>query len=177
MFLVFWSWVPFGSHFGGRFGTPNGGQKHEKVVPKSHSKTGLKNDRFLIDFGVLTGAIKGEIRGLKSDLCSSRVPGGVQGSILGGFLMILGPILWWFWHGFWASSNTRIYVFDVLASRFWHVLVDIAFSLPSFWICFWFGFVLSLSWLFTCLLLLKFLLFEGLLTFLVRWWGLSTSWF
>ena len=27
----------------------------------------------------------GEIRGLKSDLCSSRVPGGVQGSILGGF--------------------------------------------------------------------------------------------
>ena len=53
----------------------------------------------MIDFwlilgpNVLHGAIKGEIRGLKSDLCSSRVPGGVQGSILGGFLMILGFIL------------------------------------------------------------------------------------
>ena len=152
---------------------------------KSGSKKSFKNmskkwsifGRFWGPIGDPSGARKGEIRGLKSDLCSSRVPGGVQGSILGGFLMILGPILWWFWHGFWASSNTRIYVFDVLASRFWHVLVDIAFLLPSFWICFWVGVVLSLPWFFTCLLLRKFLLFEGLLTFLVRWWGLSTSWF
>ena len=35
---------PFGVSFWGRFGSPNGGQKHEKVVPKSHSKTGLKNE-------------------------------------------------------------------------------------------------------------------------------------
>ena len=39
------------------------------------------------------GARKGEIKGLKSDLCSNRVPGGVQGSILEGFLMIFGAIL------------------------------------------------------------------------------------
>ena len=36
---------PFGVSFWGRFGSPNGGQKHEKVVPKSQSKAGLKNDR------------------------------------------------------------------------------------------------------------------------------------
>ena len=34
--------APFLVSFWGRFGVPNGGQKHEKVVPKSHSKTGLK---------------------------------------------------------------------------------------------------------------------------------------
>ena len=50
---------PFGVSFWGRFGSPNGGQKHEKVVPKSHSKTGLKNDRFLIDFGVPFGVQNG----------------------------------------------------------------------------------------------------------------------
>ena len=49
--------------------------------------------RFWGPIGDPFGAIKGEIRGLKSDLCSSRVPGGVQGSILGGFLMILGAML------------------------------------------------------------------------------------
>ena len=49
------SWVSFW----GRFGSPNGGQKREKVVPKSHSKTGLKNDRFLIDFGVPFGVENG----------------------------------------------------------------------------------------------------------------------
>ena len=48
---------PFWVYFWGRFGSPNGGQKHEKVVPKSHSKTGLKNDRFLIDFGVPLGTL------------------------------------------------------------------------------------------------------------------------
>ena len=47
---------PFGVSFWGRFGSPNGGQKLQKVVPKSHPKTGLKNDRFLIDFGVPLGS-------------------------------------------------------------------------------------------------------------------------
>ena len=46
---------PFWVSFWRCFGSPNGGQKHEKVVPKSHSKTGLKNDRLLIDFGVPLG--------------------------------------------------------------------------------------------------------------------------
>jgi len=50
--FLFSFWVSFW----GRFGSPNGGQKHEKVVPKSHSKTGIKNDRFLIDFGVPLGS-------------------------------------------------------------------------------------------------------------------------
>ena len=48
---------PFGVSFWGRFGSPNGGKNYEKVVPKSHSKTGLKNDRFLINFGVPLGTL------------------------------------------------------------------------------------------------------------------------
>ena len=43
--------------FWGRFESPSGGQKHEKVVPKSHSKTSLKNDRFFVDFGVPLGTL------------------------------------------------------------------------------------------------------------------------
>ena len=55
--------VPFGVSFWGRFGSPNGGQKHEKVVPKSHSKTVLKNDRLLVDFGVPLGTLLEPERG------------------------------------------------------------------------------------------------------------------
>ena len=55
--------APFWVSFWGRFGSPNGGQKHEKVVPKSHSKTGLKNDRFLVDFGVPLGTLLEPERG------------------------------------------------------------------------------------------------------------------
>ena len=69
---------PFLVSFWGRFGSPNGGQKHEKVVPKSHSKTGLKNDRFFVDFGVPFGVENGAKNGLKTDLGSSRVPRGSQ---------------------------------------------------------------------------------------------------
>ena len=54
---------PFGVSFWGRFGSPNGGKKHEKMVPKSHSKTGIKNDRFLIDFGVPFGVQNGATKG------------------------------------------------------------------------------------------------------------------
>ena len=69
---------PFLVSFWGRLGGPNGGQKHEKVVPKSHSKTGLKNDRFLVDFGVPFGVENGAKNGLKTDLGSSRVARGSQ---------------------------------------------------------------------------------------------------
>ena len=37
---------PFGVSFGGRFGSPNGGQKYEKVVPKSHPNTGQQKQIF-----------------------------------------------------------------------------------------------------------------------------------
>ena len=47
---------PFWVYFWGRFGSPNGGQKHEKVVPKSHSKSCPKNDGFLLDFGSPLGS-------------------------------------------------------------------------------------------------------------------------
>ena len=69
---------PFFVSFWGRFGSPNGCPKHEKVVPKSHSKTGLKNDRFLVDFGVPFGVENGAKNGLKTDLGSSRVARGSQ---------------------------------------------------------------------------------------------------
>ena len=41
---------PFWVSFWRCFWSPNGGQKHEQVVPKSLSKTGIKNDRFLGPF-------------------------------------------------------------------------------------------------------------------------------
>ena len=53
----------FGVSFWGRFGGQNGGQKHEKVVPKSHSKTGTKNCRFLVDFGIPLGTLLEPERG------------------------------------------------------------------------------------------------------------------
>ena len=46
------SWGSFWRCFWSR----NGSQQHEKVVPKSHSKTCLKHNRFLIDFGVPLGS-------------------------------------------------------------------------------------------------------------------------
>ena len=75
---------PFLVSFRGRFGSQNGGQQHEKVVPKSHSKTGLKNDRFLINlgvpFGVPNGARKVQIRRHKGLLSQVGSPGGPRGS-------------------------------------------------------------------------------------------------
>ena len=69
---------PFLVSFWGCFGSPNGGKKHEKVVPKSHSKTGFKNDRFFVDFGVPFGVENGAKNGLKTDLGSVRVARGSQ---------------------------------------------------------------------------------------------------
>ena len=152
---------------------------------KSGSKKSFKNrskkwsifGRFWGPIGDPFGARKGEIRGLKSDLCSSRVPGGVQGSILIRFLMILGPILWWFWMYFRHLGIPGFMCLTCSLRGFDTSWWTSRSCFHPFGYCFWVGFVLSLSWFFTCLLLLKFLLFEGLLTVLVRWWGLSTSWF
>ena len=98
----------------GRFWDPlfplSGSKRVSNGTPKS-TKNRSFFDRFWGPIGDPFGARKGEIRGLKSDLCSSRVPGGIQGSILEGFLMILGPILWWFWHVFWTSWNPFEYLF------------------------------------------------------------------
>ena len=116
---------PFGVSFWGRFGSPNGGQKRQKVVPKSHSKTGLKNDRCLINFGrfwgpfgVPNGARKVQIRVPKSDLASSRVLGGLQGSIWHLFLVIFGPMLRWFWCASLTYRSTCAYVFETLPLAF-----------------------------------------------------------
>ena len=70
--------VLFWVSFWGRFGRLNGGQKHEKVVPKSHPKIGLKNYRFLVALGVPFGVQNGAQHGLKSDLGSVRVARGSQ---------------------------------------------------------------------------------------------------
>ena len=72
---------PFWVSFWRCFGSPNGGQKHEKVVPKSHSKTGLKNVRNL------------SILGSHLEVGSPGVPEALQGSILEGLFMIFGAIL------------------------------------------------------------------------------------
>jgi len=84
--------------FWGRLGSPNGGQKHEKVVPKSHSKTCLKNDRFLVDFGVPFGVQNGAKNGLKTDLGSSRVARGSQRLSRGR----TWKDFWWFLELFWS---------------------------------------------------------------------------
>ena len=77
------------------------------MVPKSRSKTGLKNDRFLVDFGVPFGVQNGAKNGLKTDLGSSRGLRGSQGSILEGFGTILGAILGGFSEGFWTQSRVE----------------------------------------------------------------------
>ena len=87
---------PFGVSFWGRFGSPNGGQKHEKVVPKSHSKTGLKNDRFLIDFGVPLGSKMEPKIDQKSIIFQVGVPEGPRGRFWKDF----GPIWELFWDDF-----------------------------------------------------------------------------
>ena len=48
---------PFGVSFWGRFGGPNGDQKHAQVVPKRVPESCVKNGRFLIDFGVPLGTL------------------------------------------------------------------------------------------------------------------------
>ena len=62
---VFYVFVlsPFWVSFWRCFGSPNGGQQHEKVVPKSHAKTGLKNDRFWDPSWVPKWSHKGFITG------------------------------------------------------------------------------------------------------------------
>ena len=72
--------APFWGSFWGRFGSQNGSQKHEKVVPKSHSKTGLKNDRFLIDFGVPLGSKMEPKIDQKLVIFQVGVPEGPRGS-------------------------------------------------------------------------------------------------
>ena len=81
---------PFRVSFWRCFGSPYGDQKHEKVVPKSHSKTGIKNDRFLVDFGVPFGVQNGAKNGLKTDLGSVRVARGSQGLSRGRFGVFQG---------------------------------------------------------------------------------------
>ena len=76
----------------------------QKVVPKSHSKTGQKNDRFFIDFGVPLGSKMEPKIDKKLVIFQVGVPEGPRGSpgvdlgrSLGGFLVIFGPILGCFW--------------------------------------------------------------------------------
>ena len=62
-----------------------------------------------------------QIRGPKSDLRSSRVPGALRGSILDGFLIILGPILGLFSGGFWTYLTDHTHVFKTFAATFGEV--------------------------------------------------------
>ena len=62
-----------------------------KVIEK-HVKTCYLFDQFWGPIGVQRGARKVQIRGPKSDLHSSRVPGALRGSIWDLFLTILGAI-------------------------------------------------------------------------------------
>ena len=84
---VFWEskWRPRASK--------RGSQKSLKIMTNKHSFF----DRLWGPFWVPNGARKVQIRGPKSDLGSSRVPGSLQGSIWHLFLMIVGTILVCFW--------------------------------------------------------------------------------
>ena len=62
-----------------------------------------------------------QIRGPKSDLRSSRVAGALWGSILDGFLILLGPIFWLFSEGFRTSLNDHTHVFKTFAATFGEV--------------------------------------------------------
>ena len=88
------------------------------MVPKSHSKTGLKNDRLLIDFGVPFGVQNGVQNGLKTDLGSSRVPECPRGRFWKDFR----PFVELFWDDFLKVvrriSMLGLIVFKVFASSF-----------------------------------------------------------
>ncbi len=58
------------------------------------------------------------IRAPKSDLASSRVSGALRGSILDGFLIILGSMFWLFSEGFRTSLNDHTHVFKMFAATF-----------------------------------------------------------
>ena len=89
------------------------------MVPKSHSKTGLKNDRFLIDFGVPFGSKMEPKIDQKSIIFQVGVPEGPRGRFWKDF----GSILELFWDDFWKVfgriSMLGLIVFQVLASSFW----------------------------------------------------------
>ena len=88
---------------------------------KIMSKKLLIFGRFWVPIGVLKGTIKGQIRALKSDLCSSRVPGALQASILDGCLLILGPMFGLFSGGCWTSLTDHTDVFKAFAATFGEV--------------------------------------------------------
>ena len=79
-------------------------------------------DRFWGPFGLPNGARKVQIRAPKSDLASSRVLGGLQGSIWYLFLIILEGILRWLWCASLTYRSTCAYVFETLTLAFRLVL-------------------------------------------------------
>ena len=101
---VFWEpkWMPKASK--------RGSQKSSK----NRSKKSSIFDQFGGPFGVPNGDRKAQIRAPKSDLASSRVLGGLQGSIWHLFLVILGSILRWFLCAFLTYRSTCAYAFETL---------------------------------------------------------------
>ena len=116
---------PFWVSFWRCFGSPTGGQKHQKEVLKSLSKIGRKNYQFLIDFGVPLGS-KMELKiDQKSIIFEVGVPEGPRGRFWKDFGSILE--LCWddFSKVFRRISMLGLIVFKVLASSFWGSLCEI----------------------------------------------------
>ena len=101
---------------------------------KNRSKKWSIFDRFWGPFGVPNGARKVQIRAPKSDLASSRVLGGLQGSIWHLFLIIFGPILIWFWCAFLNYRSTCAYVFETLTLAF-RLVLSVLLDMFLWWSC------------------------------------------
>ena len=97
----------------------NGSQKSLR----NSSKELLIFDQFWGPIGVQNGFRKAQIRGPKSDLRSSRVPGALRGLMLDGFLIISGAMFRLFSEGFWTSQDDMLLILLMSLKRLLRHLV------------------------------------------------------
>ena len=113
---------------------PRASKRGSQKSSKNRSKKWSIFDRFWGPFGVPNGARKVQIRAPKSDLASSRVLGGLQGSIWHLFLFILGSILKWFLCAFLSYRSTCAYVFETLTLAL-SLLPSVLLDMFLWWSC------------------------------------------
>ena len=110
--------APFWVSFWRCFGSPNGGQEHQKEVLKSLSKSWRQNYHFLIDFGVPLGSKMEPKIDQTSIIFQVGDPEGPRGRFWKDF----GPILELFWDDFLKVfgriSMLGLIVFKVFALTF-----------------------------------------------------------
>ena len=113
---------------------PQASKRGSQKSCKNMSKKWSMFDHFWVPIGVPNGASKVQIRAPKSDLASSRVLGGLQGSIWHLCLVILGAILRWFLCAFLTYRSTCAYVFETLTLAF-RLVLSVLLDMFLWWSC------------------------------------------